>query len=427
MLSASGNALPFWIPARFLLTGAFALPAAFTALAVRPDWLLAYHATPPMLAVVHTVTLLFATTIFAGAVQQLAPVLLATPLYSVRLARWSYPLVVGGAVGVVAGFAGGYRVAWLVAGGVLALAGLVTVAVNLIRTAARAKRSGTADGALVASFVYLVLTVLMGTLLAASRRVPELGGLADALPLHLGLGLFGAFFLGIASAGHKLVAMFVLSHGTPAWPLRWLAILVHAAMALLLAGVLLDAFSSRLLGATARGAVDVAAAILLAGAVGLFLLDTALHLRNRKRRALEAAIRHYVAASAFLVAAFALAAAGGYPAAIAALLAGFLPLLIGGMAVKILAFLTWQHRYAPVVGRKRVPLLRDMPIAWLEPITLGALGAAGLGVIAVVLWDLPVGFTRALMTVGAAGAWALLAQGLWIVFGTHAPTMQEAS
>lgn len=421
MIASRGNTLPFWIPARFLLTGMLALPVAYTTLLVRPEWLLGYHATPPLLAIVHIVTLLFATSIFAGAVQQLAPVLLATPLHSVPMARWSYPPIAVGGAGVVAGFALGYRVELLVVGGVLVLAGLVVVAVNLARTAMSTPKMDTIDAALVASFLYLVATVVIGTLLAASRRVPALVGVADALPLHLGLGLFGAFFLGIASAGHKLLAMFTLSHGVAKWRLRWLARLVHAAVALLLIGAVLDVAAHRI------------ASLLLAGAVALFLLDTLAQLRERRRRELDAAIRHYLCACGFLVVTLALAAVGSYVAAVASLLAGFLTVLIGGMAVKILSFLAWQARYAPHVGRSDVPLLRDMPLAALERASLWGLGIGALGVVAAVQWSPSVPLLRSAVALGAVGGWALFAQGLWIVFGEQsrrtpsAGTAQEAT
>lgn len=407
MIAARGNALPFWLPARFLLTGMLAVPVAYTSLVVRPAWLLGHHATPPLLAVVHIMTLLFATAIFAGAIQQLAPVLLATPLHSVRLASWSYPLIAGGGAVVVSGFALGYRVELLVVGGTLAMAGLVMVAVNVVRTALAASSRDPVDAALVASILYLVLTLAIGTLLAASRRVPALASMTDALPLHLGLGLFGAFFLGIASAGHKLLAMFVLSHGVSALRLRWLAGLVHAAMALLLIGTLLDV------------PVHGFAAILLAAAILLFIVDAGVHLHNRRRRDVDAAVRHYLAACPFLVLAAVLTGLGAYPGTVAALLGSFLPVLIGGMAVKILSFLTWPERYAPQVGRSAVPLLREMPLPELERTTLWGLGIGGLSVMAIVLWSPPASLTRLLMAIGAVGGWALFAQGLWIVFGRH--------
>lgn len=414
MLSGRDSTLPFRFPARFLLTGTLALAAAFTALAVHPEWLLGWRAAPAMLAVVHTLTLLFVTLTFAGAAQQLAPVLLATPLRSVAVARWSYPLIAGGAIGVVGGFAFGYHVPALATGGVLALAGLASVAWNLLRTAAAARRRDVASVALIASFGYLLLTVLMGTLLALSRRVPGLGELADALPLHLGLGLFGAFFLGIAGAGHKLVGMFVLSHGVGETRLRTLTIAVHVAMAALVAGTFLDA------------RLHLVAAMLLGVAVVLLLVDTGAHLRARRRRPIEPAIRHWLAACGFLALAAGAAALGAWTAAVAGFLAGFLPILVAGMGVKILAFLAWQDRYAPKVGTTEVPLLRDLPLGPLEPIMLWGLIAGGLGVTLAYLTQLPPAILRVATVAGAAGAWAYVAQGLWIVFADHAAGARHA-
>ena len=410
MMSPPSSALPFWVPARFLFTGLAALCAALTALALDPELLLGWRGTSAMLAVVHTATLLFVTMTFAGAVQQLAPVLLETPLRSLALARWSYPLLAAGGVGVVLGFAFGYRVAWLAAGGVLALSGLGLVVCNVALTAARSTRRGVADGILVTSVVYLLLTLVMGTLLALARVIPTLSGVADALPLHVGLGLFGAFFLGIAGAGHKLLAMFVLSHGVSAARLRALGGLVHAAMALLLVGALFDL------------PLHAVAAILLALAVLLFLADTFAHLRARRRRFLEPAVRHYVVACAFLVVALLAAAIGNWTAAVASILAGFLPTLVAGMSLKILAFLAWQHRYARHVGSRTVPLLRDMSLAPLEPLVLWGLAVGGAGVVAAYLVAPDGTLLRVPLAAGAIAAWACLGQGLWIAFADHGPS-----
>ena len=408
-MSPQRSALPFWVPARFLLIGLAALAAAFTALAVHPEWLLGWRATPAMLAVVHTITLLFVTMTFAGAAQQLAPVLLETPLRSVSLARASFPLLFAGSLGVVGGFALGFRVPWLAAGGVLALSALMVVAVNLALTARDARRRDAVDLSLLASFGYLLLALALGTLLALARVVPGLAGVANELPLHLGLGLFGAFFLGIAAAGHKLLSMFLLSHGVGTARLRALAVLVHAAMVLLL------------LGAVFELPLDGVAALLLGVAVALFLIDTLLHVRARRRRTLEPAVRHYIAACGFLVVAIAAAATGQWTAAVASVVAGFLPLLVAGMSVKIIAFLAWQHRFAPHVGARPVPLLRDLPLPALEPVALAGLVAGGTGVVAAYLVQPDAWILRVALLGGAAGAWACLAQSLWIVFAEHAP------
>ena len=409
-MSPQRSALPFWVPARFLLIGLGALAAAFTALAVHPEWLLGWRATPAMLAVVHTVTLLFVTMTFAGAVQQLAPVLLEIPLRSVSLARASFPLLLAGSLGVVGGFALGYRVAWLATGGLLALSALVVVAINLAMTARGARKRDAVDVNLLASFGYLLLALALGTLLALARVVPGLAGVANELPLHLGLGLFGAFFLGIATAGHKLLSMFLLSHGVGTGRLRILASLVHVALVLLL------------LGAVFELPGDGVAALLLGVAVTLFLIDTVLHLRARRRRALEPAVRHYLAACAFLIAAALAAAAGHWTTAVASVLGGFLPPLVAGMSVKILAFLAWQYRYAPHVGSRPVPLLRDLPLRTLEPVALAGLCVGGIGVVAAYLHQPDPWILRVVLLGGAAGAWACVAQSLWIVFGTHEPS-----
>lgn len=403
---AGDNALPFGVVARFLVTGALALALAATALALRPELLLGAYAAPGLLAVVHGLTLGFATLILVGALHQLAPVLLVTRLYAPRLGDLSYALMTAGMLSIVLGFALGYRAGLLALGGGLELGGLLVFAYNFWRTRQQAAQQSAITSLLFAALGYLVLTVSLGLGMALARLEPALVVFARFTPLHLGLGLGGAFFLAVAAAGHRLLAMFVLAHGMTQTRLRTLGWLLHVALlALLLQGLVGGAFWRAALG-------------LMAGAVLLYALDLWAILAGRMRKALEPALQSYLLASVFLFAALGLTAWGELPAAVTSVLAGFLPLAVTGMLVKIGGFLSWQHRYAAESGKAPVPLLRDMVSLGLVRLSVAGLFLGALGLVAV--WLCPVAvLARVASFLWALGAWGALAQLLWTMFGRH--------
>lgn len=409
-MNVGANAVPFWVPARFLLAGAVALAAATSALALRPQLLLGYFATPGALAVVHTLTLGFASTVLVGAMHQLLPVVMVTRLHSARLGTVTFWLLVPGAAGVVAGFATGYRVWLLAAGGTIAVLGLAAFTCNVLLTSRNATSRDAVGAAMTAAAAYLTTTAAVGVLIALSRRIPALAEVVGtATLLHLGLGLAGAFFLAVAGAGHKLLAMFVLSHGVSQVRLRLLTAAIHLGLALLaveaLVGLPLLPY----------------AGLALCVAVTLFLLDISVIVRKRVRRRIGLPLRLFVLAPVMLVATALLGALGHAPAAVAGMLVGFITLAIVGMYAKILGFLTWQHRYGPLVGRAKVPLLGELAIPWLDRCTFCCLL---LGVPLVVATQIvPSLFAATVGSVSLAiAAWSLAVQAFWIVFGDHAST-----
>lgn len=401
------NSLPFAIPARFLLTGALAFCLAWSALLFNPNLLLGSVREPAVLALVHTLTLGFATMILVGAMHQLVPVLLITNLHAPRWGNVTYGFLLAGALCVIFGFLAGYQLWLILLGGGLELLGLLLFNLNLYLTNKTATQKGAVSHAVLAAAGYLSFTVLLGLLNAAARASPALGRLlGDITPLHLSVGLFAAFMLAIAGAGHKLLGMFTLSHHAKAWPLTALIYLIHAAVALLLLDALLHAGLWR------------AAGIFFAAAGGLYSYDTYALLKGRMRRRLETPLRGYLGGSLFLLLSLCLALAGAWSAAVFSVLAGFIPLAIAGMLVKVGSFLAWQHRYAAQVGKTAIPMVRDMTVVQLSALSQWGIGLGAFTITCCLLWP-----SQFLATLGSAlatlGAWSLLLHLLWISFGKH--------
>lgn len=415
-----GAAAPAALPIAALVASALALAAGGALWLGRPEALSLTLAAPAAVALTHVFTLGFVGLAFAGTLQQLPSVLLNTALAWPRSGLVTLPLLAVGVTLLVVGFARGFVIAMLITGGSAVVVAWSALLAQLLATARRARIRNESGVALITAIGYLWLTVTLGLLLASARSSPELvGAVGYPRDLHLQVGMLGAFLLGIAGAGQKLLSMFALAKGGSGWRLRALIAVVH----LLVIAEIGAAFFRLELGGVPT--------LLLMAAGALQLWEVAAILKRRLRRRLEAPIVRFVLAHAGLVVAAALVVAGEIEAAGTMFLLGFVGLAVSGMAVKITAFLSWTASFAgrtaspgggAAAGRARAatergaapPLLKDMPLAALEPvITVGlALGAA-LAAAAVATGSATVSLAGAsCYTLGALG---LLVQLLHVV------------
>lgn len=368
------------LPIGLLLAGALALLAGSAWLLLHIEVLLGPPVTPGFVALVHVFTLLYVGLIFAGTLQQLPAVMFVTRLAWPALGWITGPLLVVGGLLVVTGFASGFTPWQLAAGGLLVSLGWLLLLVQLLRTAAQRWPRDAGSRALISSVLFLALTVLAGFLLASVRAEPQLAAsLGYPVTLHLSLGIFGGYLLGIIGSGQKLLSMFALSKGGAAWRVRLAAWSVAGG----LLGESLQAFAGLQLGPVPL--------LLLAAASLLQLLEVLAILRRRLRKRLEAPIFRYVLSHAFLPLAGLLLLAGEPLAAAGAFLVGFIGLAVSGMLVKITSFLTWTAVFAGGAGvSSGAPLLRDLMRDELEPVTTWALTLGSLLLCATFIWPVRV-------------------------------------
>lgn len=332
---------------------------------------------PRVAAVTHLFTLGWITTSILGALCQFLPVALGTPIRSTRLAHLSFALHVPGVALFVAGLLTGRHAAML--GGAACFgSGLLLFAGNLAATLRRAPERNLTWWALAAADAYLATTVVLGASLAGNLRWGYLGGERFlALGVHLHVAVAGWVLLVMAGVAHRLLPMFLLSHGATERPGR-------IAVALLAGGTAILVGFHHFLAPWTVWTV----AALLGGGLVAFLAQAAAFFRARKKPALDAGLRLAAAGAALLGAALllapfwlarGLAAPGLATAYVLALLLG-VSLFVAGHYYKILPFLVWLHRFGPLVGRKQVPRVADLYAA--RPANaaaaLLAMGAAGM-------------------------------------------------
>lgn len=411
-LMAGRRGVPLSVPLPFLLTGAgaaalfgFLLPVIVPEAMLAPDF-------PHVLALVHLATLGWLTMIIMGASFQLTPVITVSPLRATPLLRWQYPVYGSGVILLLCGF--WWMLPWLMAvGGSLVALAVVHYALILGISLARAATRPLTVSFLVASVISLCLVVGLGLTMALNLQSGFLGTATEqVLQVHLVLGILGWLSNTLIGVSYTLVRMFALAHGHSDRLGRLVFVMLNASIGVLALGFMLAWFPLIVLGGGA-----------LVASAWLFACDFLRMLRARRRKILDVSQHHSISAVVYfslLIPAGVVAALSGWqqPALLAALglaaLVGWLGQSTVGYLYKIVPFLVWQSRYGSLVGRQKVPLMRQLLherrawaswwlinvglagalfsalFAWLVPLQIasGALGAglilAALNVIGVV-------------------------------------------
>jgi hypothetical protein len=400
----AGSGASAGLPLVHLATAA----AAFVLGALAVPWLApelaGHYYQPRLLALTHTITLGWITLTIIGASYQFVPVVLGRALWSERLARWQFALLVGGVVGMVGHFWIG-QWSGLVWGAAMVGVAVVTHLVNIGLTMRGAGKASFTARMVGLALVGLAMTALAGLLLGADRWRPFLPGQLFAnLHAHVHIALLGWVLPMVLGVAARVLPMFLLAREPGGWPGR-----------VQLAGLALGVPAVALGLVLAWAPLLAAGALAVAAAVTGHLLWVIAVLRRRTRPALDWGIRFVVTGAAFLVPAtvlgigFAVDLWSGPRVALAyAVLAlgGWASLTIAGMMLKIVPFLVWYRTYGPRVGRGPVPTLGDLSWPRLEAVAYGLL-VPGLAGLALAVWIGEPAMIRASGAVVAAGAVAL--------------------
>jgi len=364
--------------------------------------------TPRVVAVTHLFTLGWITTSIMGALYQFLPVALGVAVRSERVAYGTFAVYAPG-VAVFVGAMGGAHVDAMLVGAVAVAAGLLLFVGNLTATLARAAHRDVTWWALTLADVFLFLTLLLGLLLAGNLRWGYIGAKrVIGVGTHLHIALVGWVLMVIVGVAHRLLPMFLLSHGADERAGR-------AAVALLGTGVTaLAALHHTHLAARKW----LPAALILAG-LAAFLAQARSFYRHRRKPVLDAGLK--LAAGGLTL--LGLAALLSVPVLVRGigsphLAATYVLLLILAISLfvaahyyKIVPFLVWYHRFSSLIGRAEMPQVADL---------YSGRWAAGAGVL------LLAGTLG--LTASVAGGWAAGARAAALVFaaGTAVEAVQMA-
>ena len=338
------QAPPFGVPLGFFLVAPGFLILSALAAVVSPGEWLANRWMPPTLALTHLVTLGFLAMVMLGAMLQMLPVVLGTPLAKARQVGW---------IGMVALAAGAPTLAlglWRQDSGLLNLSmailglGLLPMLISMGWSLARMRSAAWLVWAIRKAWLALLLTLALGIALAGglagSWLVADVPGLTD---IHAAWGLGGWVLLLVMGFAYQVVPMLQLTPNYPDWLTRWLSWITFA-------GLL--AFSLALLANTGWAWLTwLALSPVLAGAV-IFAGATLTLQRRRRRKIGDVTLSYWRLGMAMLaVSVLILPLTPWLPEAAAvslgmAFLLGFATSVVNGMLYKIVPFLAWFHLQA---------------------------------------------------------------------------------
>ncbi len=343
---------------------------------VAPDLANGSFFVPRVVAVVHLFTLGWIVLSVFGALCQFLPVAVGRSMRSPALAHASFASQALGVAVFVIGLLAGHRSLLLVGASALTFA-FVSFGANLGATLFGAPERGLTFWALSAATVSLTVTPVFGLVLAFYVHD---GGLADpfsTIGQHAHVAIVGFVLPVMVGVAHRLLPMFLLTHGVSERP-AWISI------ALL--------FGAASLLTVPNGAVvrDVVAGALGCAGVVAFIVQAALFYRSRKRRAIDPGMRLAATgivglATAVTLAPFALTRGTSDLHLLTTyfiVLLGAIALFVAGHYYKIVPFLVWNHRFGPLLGKRKVPKVAEL---YSENVALADVALLGAGLVGIAI------------------------------------------
>lgn len=352
------------LPLRYMLAGLAFATLAFALAAVYADaFLERAFLTPRLLAVTHLTTLGWLTMVAMGALYQFVPVVLDVPIFSERLGKLQFYVYLAGVLGLAYDMGTGRMQGLAWPGGLLVLA-IGIFLYNMARTLGKVEAWPLTGWYILAALTSLGLVVSVGFTLALNLMFGFLPFSQLAfVEAHAHLATVGWLGLLVIGVSYKLTPMFALSHPFDEWRRgKHVFVLLAAAVAGLFVSLLLRLGQVGLLACWSAAF----------GAICLYAWDYSTMLHVRRRRPIDLTLQHNIAGVAGLCLAALLGLALLLVPQMMALhsrlqiayaatgLAGWLGLTTLGQLYKIVPFLVWTHRFAPRMGKEKVPLLKDM-------------------------------------------------------------------
>jgi hypothetical protein len=348
----------------YYVTAAFAFLVLTVLMLISGTSFTGHYFQPHILTITHLAALGWGTMMIFGASHQLLPVVMEVHLFSEKLAKWCYGLLLPGIILLTVSFWRFTPGVPMEAGALLILSAVILYVINVQRTARQNKKWTISSECIVTAAWWLLLTAILGTLLVFNLRYPFFPqDHLYYLKIHAHLGMAGWFLLMIMGVASRLIPMFLLSHHEPGKPVRIAYYCINAS----LLGFLIMAF----LFNTERY-WPVFALIALAGVIayGIFVRRAYKKAMRKKmdrpmKITMIAIILMLVPFLLLIVLAFLSPEAGGEIVTFSlaygiSILGGFITAIILGQTFKTLPFIVWMHRYKKLIGKTKTPLPREL-------------------------------------------------------------------
>ncbi|KXS32788.1 MAG: hypothetical protein AWT59_1110 [Candidatus Gallionella acididurans] len=319
--------------------------------------------SPALLAATHCITLGFMAMIMMGAMQQILPVVIGSPMPASRLTVWlTFLPLLSGALLLPAGFMLGKPALLNLAWPLLGLAFIAFISASLA-SLARSPAHNATKTAILLSILALSGAIVLGMLLAQGHASGSLLPYDKLATAHISLALGGWVMLLIVGVSYQVVPMFQLTPNYPKWLVKGLTPAIFIVLLLSMLSRLFEP-GSHWLTITTQGLFWFLASS--------FALITLRLQSNRRRRVADATLSFFrLGMMALLCAGLFALATLVFPAidslgTVSALLflLGFAMSLMHGMLYKIVPFLVWFHLFRGGVN-SGVPNMKEIiPETW---------------------------------------------------------------
>ncbi len=306
------------------------------------------------IAWVHLYLLGFVMMIIFGAMAQLVPVVIEVGHAMVDFFYIIWPMLMVGTVMMVVGFT--YSTTLLPFGGIVVLVSMIIFAADLFLTLRKGEHKSIVVSVMGTSNTFLLLGIISGFVMSLAFAGFIAVDPAEWLKAHV-FAVFGGYvILTIMGLSMVLLPMFGLSHGFDDKPMLWAYRLMILSVSSVMIGSLLHITLLEWFG---TGAILVALMV--------YFYQIYLIAKTRARKENDIWVKSLVYAFVTLMLSIAFTVVylfGGSEAWLVSagwfLMVGFAGFLITAHLYKIIPFLVWFERYAPLVGKQKVPMLHEM-------------------------------------------------------------------
>ena len=303
---------------------------------------------------VHLFLLGFVIFIILGAMAQLIPVVLEIGHYKVELFYLIFPFLTFGIVLLVSGFLINH--ALLPYGGVLILGAFGIYLLNLFMTLKKVQKLTLVVKSVILANLFLFFGLIFGFIMALNYAGITSMDMQALLKAHVYMLVCGYITITVMGISLVLVPMFGLSHGFNDQAIIVSIYLLSVSVVI----VVISAFFK-------LGFFEYFGYFLSLVSYGLYIYQIALIYKQRVRKesdiwakSMIVSFVTLVIAILFIVAYFINAKENYLLVSGFLFFVGFLGFIITAHLYKIVPFLVWFHRFSPLVGKQKVPLLADM-------------------------------------------------------------------
>ena len=303
---------------------------------------------------IHLFLLGFVMVVIFGAMAQLIPVVLEVGHAIVDLYYVILPLLGVGAILMVAGF--WIEPSLLPYGGLLVLVSMIIFATEAFATLKNAEIKTLTVKTIAVTNTYLLLGILTGFAIALGLSGVISIDVDTMLKAHVYAVLGGFVLLTIMGLSLTLIPMFSLAHGFDETPIKRGFNLVAVGVGMVFIGALIGFDMIQWLGYFST----------LVG-IGFYIYQIYIIYKLTVRKEMDVWARSMIFGFASLMLSLAFgvvyllgASTSWLHASVWFFMLGFIGFLINGHLYKIVPFLVWFERFAPLVGKEKVPMLHEM-------------------------------------------------------------------